>query len=67
MALGIPNADDLVADLAETMAIARRFGDRVILMTTSTGGTLAAVGLNSPEIMNGVEEYYFHITEFWRA
>jgi alpha-beta hydrolase superfamily lysophospholipase len=64
VAMGIPNADDLVVDLAEAMAIARRLGDRVILMTTSTGGTLAAVGLNFPEIMNGVEGIIFMSPNF---
>lgn len=59
VAMGAARADDWVMALAETMAIARRLGDRVIVMTTSTGGTLAAVGLDFPDIMRGVEGIIF--------
>lgn len=58
-AMGATKADDWIVDLAESMAIARRLGDRIILMTTSTGGTLAAVGLDIPEIMENVEGIIF--------
>jgi esterase/lipase len=59
VAMGDARADDWVKGLAEAMEIARRLGDRVILMTTSTGGTLAAVGLNFPEIMKGAAGIIF--------
>ena len=58
-AMGSVHADDWVMALAEAMAIARQLGDRVILMTTSTGGTLAAVGLDFPDIMRDVEGIIF--------
>jgi len=58
-AMGGTHVDDWMVDLAETMEIARRLGDRVILMTTSTGGTLTAVGLDYPEVMKGVEGIIF--------
>jgi esterase/lipase len=58
-ALGATKVDDWITDLAETMEIARRLGDRIIVMTTSTGGTLASVGLDFPNIMKGVEGIIF--------
>jgi esterase/lipase len=64
VAMGHQRADDWVRDLAEAMEIARRLGDRIILMTTSTGGTLAAVGLNFPDIMQGVEGIIFTSPNF---
>lgn len=63
-AMGNPTADDWMRDLAESMEIARKLGDRIILMTTSTGGTLAAVGLNFPDIMQGVEGIIFTSPNF---
>jgi alpha-beta hydrolase superfamily lysophospholipase len=41
-AMAEPSAGDWVADAAEAMAVARRLGDRVVVLGTSTGGTLAA-------------------------
>jgi alpha-beta hydrolase superfamily lysophospholipase len=42
-ALAQATAGDWVEDLAEAMAIGRRLGDRVVLMSTSTGSPLAAI------------------------
>lgn len=64
VALGTSYADDWVADLAEAIAIAQRLGDRVILMTTSTGGTLAAVGMTIPEIADAVDGIIFTSPNF---
>jgi alpha-beta hydrolase superfamily lysophospholipase len=41
-AMAEPEAGDWIEDAAEAMAIARRLGDRVVVIGTSTGGTLAA-------------------------
>jgi esterase/lipase len=64
VAMGGARADDWVADLAEAVAIARRLGDRVILMTTSTGGTLAAVGLTLPQIAKEIDGVIFTSPNF---
>jgi alpha-beta hydrolase superfamily lysophospholipase len=64
VALGTAYADDWVEDLAEALAIARRLGDRVILMTTSTGGTLAAVGLTIPQIAKDIDGVIFTSPNF---
>jgi len=40
-ALGAANADDWLRDAAEALAIGRRLGERVLVVGTSTGGTLA--------------------------
>lgn len=47
-AMAEPRLADWLADLAEAMAIGRRIGDRVVLIGTSTGGTLAYVAAATP-------------------
>lgn len=42
-AMGEASAEDWLRDTAEALAIGRRLGDRVLVIATSTGGTLAAV------------------------
>lgn len=49
-AMGTASADDWIEDMAEAMAIGRRLGDRVIVIGTSTGGTLAAIAATDPEL-----------------
>jgi pimeloyl-ACP methyl ester carboxylesterase len=41
-AMGEPHAGDWLADLVEALAVGRRLGDRVLIIGTSTGATLAA-------------------------
>lgn len=53
-AMGEPAAGDWVEDVAEAMAIGRRLGDRVILVGTSTGGTLAALAATDPQLSQGL-------------
>jgi esterase/lipase len=43
-----------INDLAEALAIGRRIGERVIVMATSTGGTIAAWGAAQPGLMRDV-------------
>ncbi|MEM9796968.1 MAG: alpha/beta fold hydrolase [Pseudomonadota bacterium] len=49
-AMAEPVAGNWVADLAEAMAIGRQLGDRVVVMGTSTGGTLAGMLAADPAL-----------------
>lgn len=49
-----PTAGDWIEDMAEAMAIGRRLGDRVIVIATSTGATLAALGATDPALSEGM-------------
>ncbi|MDE1130052.1 MAG: hypothetical protein OSA49_00680 [Ascidiaceihabitans sp.] len=39
-----------MADVVEALAVARRVGDKVLILSTSTGGTLTALALHKPEL-----------------
>jgi alpha-beta hydrolase superfamily lysophospholipase len=47
-ALGAASVDDWASDLAEAMAIGARLGERVVLMGTSTGGSIAVLAALDP-------------------
>ncbi|WP_179379914.1 alpha/beta hydrolase [Jannaschia marina] len=49
-AMAEPQAGDWVEDLAEAMAVAEKLGDRVVVIGTSTGGTLAALLAAEPAL-----------------
>lgn len=53
-AMAEPAAGDWVEDLAEAIAIGRRLGERVILVGTSTGATLAALAATDPKLSEGL-------------
>lgn len=53
-AMAEPVAGDWIRDLDEAMAIGRRLGDRVIVIGTSTGGTLAALAATEPRFSDGL-------------
>ncbi len=53
-AMAEPAAGDWVEDVAEAMAIGRRLGERVILVGTSTGATLAALAATDPKLSEGL-------------
>ncbi len=53
-AMAEPTMGDWMDDIAEALAIGRRLGQRVILMGTSTGGTLAALAAADPDLSNNV-------------
>jgi alpha-beta hydrolase superfamily lysophospholipase len=53
-AMAEPTAGDWLEDVAEAMAIGRRLGDRVVLIGTSTGGTLAALAAADPTLSQGL-------------
>lgn len=58
-AMAEPTASDWMTDLAEALAIGRRLGDRVLVMSTSTGGTLAAIAATDPALAQGVAGIVF--------
>ncbi|WP_394689240.1 alpha/beta hydrolase [Hoeflea sp.] len=43
-----------IDDFAEAVAIGRRLGERVVIMATSTGATLATIASDRPELMRDV-------------
>jgi alpha-beta hydrolase superfamily lysophospholipase len=47
-------ASDWLADAAEALAVARRAGDRVVILATSTGATVATLALSDPGLREGV-------------
>lgn len=48
-ALAVASLDDWALDISEAVAIGRRLGDRIVLMGTSTGGSLATLAALEPE------------------
>ncbi len=53
-AMATATAGDWVEDMAEAMAIGRRLGDRVVLISTSTGAPLAAIAATDPALSDGL-------------
>ena len=53
-AMAAASAEDWLFDMAEAMAIGRRLGERVIVIGTSTGGTLAALAATDPQLNEGL-------------
>jgi len=53
-AMGEVGAADWFQDVAEAVAVGRRLGDRVVLLGTSTGGTLATWAAGQPELKDDV-------------
>jgi esterase/lipase len=53
-ALGDVQVADWFADMGEAMAVARRLGERVVLVGTSTGGTLAVWAAGHPDFEEGL-------------
>ena len=49
-AMGQATAGDWINDTAEALAIGKRLGDKVIVISTSTGGTLAAIAATDPRL-----------------
>ena len=47
------------ADLAEAMAVGRAIGDRVVILSTSTGGTLAALAASDAALREGLAGIVF--------
>jgi len=53
-AMAEPVAGDWIEDMAEAMAVGRRLGDRVLVIATSTGATLAALAATDPALAEGM-------------
>jgi alpha-beta hydrolase superfamily lysophospholipase len=53
-ALGEVTAGDWVEDLAQAMAIGHRLGERVVIISTSTGAPLAMIAATDPALMDGL-------------
>lgn len=53
-AMAQASAEDWLYDMAEAMAVGRRLGDRVVVIGTSTGGTLAALAATDPALNAGL-------------
>ncbi|RMH38763.1 MAG: alpha/beta hydrolase [Alphaproteobacteria bacterium] len=58
-ALAAASVEDWLRDLAEAVEIGRRIGDEVIIMSTSTGGALAALGATWPGFYDRVKGIIF--------
>lgn len=63
-ALGAARLADWRADVAEALEIGRRLGERVIVMGTSTGGSLATMALGDPEMSRDVAGVVFFSPNF---
>jgi alpha-beta hydrolase superfamily lysophospholipase len=53
-AMGESTVKGWMADTVEALAIARRVGEKVLILSTSTGGTLTALALHEPELQKDV-------------
>ena len=53
-AMAEPAAGDWLEDTAEALAIGRRIGNRLLVIATSTGGTLAAIAATDPAMAEHV-------------
>ncbi len=58
-AMAEPSAGDWIEDTAHALAVAERLGDRVTVMSTSTGGTLAALAAIHPDLADKVDRLVF--------
>lgn len=58
-AMAEPAVNDWVNDLAEAMAIGRMIGERVVVLSASTGGTLVTLGTNVPGLFDDVRGLAF--------
>lgn len=58
-AMAEPDAGDWIMDMKEALAIGRRLGDRVLVISTSTGGTLAAIAATDPAMSKDVAGMVF--------
>ncbi len=58
-AMAEPAAGDWLEDLAEALAIGRAIGDEVLVIGTSTGGTLAAIAATDAGLIHAVKGIVF--------
>lgn len=53
-AMAGPTVQDWLADVGEALAVARHVGERVLVLATSTGATLATIAASEPQMMRDV-------------
>ncbi|MCR9122635.1 MAG: alpha/beta hydrolase [Phyllobacteriaceae bacterium] len=58
-AMAEPTVQDWLDDVAEAVAIGERVGERVVLIGTSTGGTLAAIAALHPDLRDRIAGIVF--------
>ncbi|MEO0831520.1 MAG: alpha/beta hydrolase, partial [Pseudomonadota bacterium] len=58
-AMAEPRAGDWLEDFAEAMEIGRRIGEEIIILSTSTGGPIATIGVLDPVHGDGVRGLIF--------
>ncbi|CUH81197.1 Thermostable monoacylglycerol lipase [Tritonibacter multivorans] len=58
-AMAEPTVQDWMQDVAEALAVARHVGERVVVMSTSTGGTLMALAELDPELKRAIAAQIF--------
>ncbi|MBO6636580.1 MAG: alpha/beta fold hydrolase [Roseitalea sp.] len=58
-AMAGPTVQDWLDDVAEAVAIGERLGERVVLIGTSTGGTLAAIAALHPDLRGRIAGIVF--------
>lgn len=63
-AMSEATASEWMSEAVEALAAARAVGDQVIIMSTSTGGTLAALALHKPELQKDVAGVVFVAPNF---
>lgn len=58
-AMADATAGDWIEDMAEALAIGRRIGREVIVLSTSTGGTVSAIAATDPQLRDGIKGIAF--------
>lgn len=59
LAMAEPVAGDWMEDVAEALAIGRQLGREVVVISTSTGGTISAVAATNPKLVEAVKGIVF--------
>ncbi|MEM7469836.1 MAG: alpha/beta fold hydrolase [Pseudomonadota bacterium] len=59
LAMTEPTAGDWIEDMAEALAIGRRLGKEVVVLSTSTGGTISAIAARNPDLRENVKGIVF--------
>ncbi|MGB7432287.1 MAG: alpha/beta fold hydrolase [Ahrensia sp.] len=63
-AMAEPTVQDWMDDAAEAIAIGKRIGEKTILVTTSTGGTIAAIAAFDPALRTQIDGIVFIAPNF---
>lgn len=54
-AMAEPTVNDWIRDAAEAVAVSERLGEKVVLIATSTGGTLATLAASLPDLEDRID------------